>query len=186
MIASLTAVLLLAVSAPATDPGGAAAPSPGVIWEDDFLFEEPLRDPATGEIAIDPYVHADANAGATPFDGDAMARAFGGQSGIRRIADRTVALSEADERIAAIFVGHDLVRLRRTLFEQFCYILNAGCGYSGRDMASAHAALGVQSRDLNALVENLQRAMRENRVDFAAQNRFLGKLAPMKGDVVIR
>lgn len=38
--------------------------------------------------------------------------------------------------------------------------------------------------DLNALVENLQAAMREAGVPFAAQNLLLAKLAPMSGQVV--
>ena len=41
-----------------------------------------------GEEAIDPYIVAPANAGARPFAGDAMARAFHGRPGIRRIVDR--------------------------------------------------------------------------------------------------
>jgi hemoglobin len=115
-----------------------------------------------------------------------MARVFGGQTGIRRITDRTIDLGVADPRIKAIFVEHDLVRLRRTLFEQVCYILNAGCAYSGRDMKAAHKGLGTTRADLNALVEDLQRAMREARVPFAAQNRLLAKLAPMDRTVTER
>jgi hypothetical protein len=38
----------------------------------------------------------------------------------------------------------------------------------------------------NALVENLQTAMREAGVPFAAQNRLLAKLAPMSGHMVER
>ena len=70
------------------------------------------------------------------------------------------------------------------MFEQFCFILNAGCTYSGRDMASAHKDLGVQKADMNRLVETLQRAMSEEGVSFQAQNRFLSKLAPMRDDVI--
>ncbi len=99
---------------------------PPVDWDKEFGVEEKMRDPVTGEFPVDPYVQGDGNAGAKPFDGEAMADAFGGQAGIRRIANRTVELSEADPRIAAIFASHDMVRLKRTLFEQFCYILNAG------------------------------------------------------------
>ena len=40
--------------------------------------------------------------------------------------------------------------------------------------------------DMNALVENLQQAMREENVPFAAQNRFLAKLAPMSDNVIER
>lgn len=159
---------------------------PPVDWDKEFGVEEKVRDPVTGELPVDPYVQDDRNAGANPFADTAMAEAFGGQKGIRRIANRTVELSEADPRIATIFASHDMVRLKRTLFEQFCYILNAGCSYSGRDMAASHQQLGVQKRDMNALVENLQRAMREENIPFAAQNRFLAKLAPMSRHVITR
>ena len=46
--------------------------------------------------------------------------------------------------------------------------------------------MGTTRGDMNALVENLQRAMREEGVGFRAQNRFLSKLAPMSGDVITR
>lgn len=139
-----------------------------------------------GEDAVDPYAVDDANVGAKPFDGDGMAKAFRGQEGIRHIVDRMVALAYDDPVIGEIFKGHDEVRLKRTLFEQFCHILNAGCTYSGRDMARSHKDLGVQRKDMNRLVELLQQAMREEGVDFQAQNRLLSKLAPMHHDIVDR
>jgi hemoglobin len=162
------------------------APAEDVDWDRELGVEERVRDPATGELPVDPYDRSNANAGADPFVGNGMAEAFGGQDGIRRIAARTVELSEVDPRISEIFVAHDTVRLKRTLFEQFCYILNAGCDYSGRDMAAAHKDMGLRMADMNALVENLQQAMREGGVPFAAQNRFLAKLAPQSKDVVTR
>jgi hemoglobin len=139
-----------------------------------------------GEEAVDPYRADNANAGAAPFNGDAMARAFGGQEGIRRIVDDFVARNFADPAIGEIFANHDRARLKRTLFEQFCFILNAGCDYTGRDMRASHKDMGVQQADMNRLVENLQGAMRAQKVSFAAQNRFLAKLAPMRRDVVER
>lgn len=69
------------------------------------------------ELPVDPYLQSDANAGAKPFAGEGMARAFGGQAGIRRITARFVELNVADPRIKAIFAEHDLVRLQRTLVE---------------------------------------------------------------------
>ncbi|MEH6790678.1 group I truncated hemoglobin [Parasphingorhabdus sp.] len=143
-------------------------------------------DPVTGELPVDPYEQSNDNAGADPFANGKMAAAFHGQEGISRIANGLVDRITVDPRIEDIFKGQDMVRLRRTLFEQFCYILNAGCDYSGRDMKTAHRDLGIQRADLNALVENLQGAMSEEGISFAAQNRFLSKLAPMDGDVVER
>lgn len=162
------------------------APAEGTDWDAEFGVEAKVRDPATGEFPVDPYEQSNANAGASSYDSARLVEDFGGQKGIRRIAARTIELSEADPRIADIFAAHDMVRLKRTLAEQFCYLLGAGCDYSGRDMRTAHAGLGATKADLNALVENLQAAMREAGVPFAAQNRLLAKLAPMSRLVVER
>ena len=53
-------------------------------------------------------------------------------------------------------------------------------------MTAAHKDMGLRMADMNALVENLQQAMREGGVPFAAQNRFLAKLAPQSRDVITR
>ena len=141
---------------------------------------------APAEEPVEPYRHSNANAGATPFAGDGMWRAFGGREGVDRIVEGFVARNQVDPRIGDIFKGQDLVRLRRVLKEHFCHILGGGCDYSGRSMKDAHRNMGVQTADMGALVENLQFAMRSEGVSFAAQNRFLAKLAPMKRDVVER
>lgn len=166
--------LLLLQTTPDTPPPAVSTPPAGAPYA------------VPGEDAVDPYVADNANAGATPFKGEAMAAAFHGQDGIRRIVDGFVTRNFADPVIGEIFEGHDKVRLRRTLFEQFCHILNAGCDYTGRDMRSSHKDLGTQHADMNRLVENLQKAMAEEGVSFAAQNRFLAKLAPMRKDTVDR
>ena len=139
-----------------------------------------------GEEAVDPYVASNANAGATPITDPAVLAAFHGQEGIRRIVDDLVRMSDADPRISEIFKETDKVRLRRTLFEQLCYILGGGCAYTGRDMKTAHKDMGLQASDMNALVENLQAAMRKEGVPFAAQNKLLAKLAPQKRDMMER
>lgn len=141
---------------------------------------------AAPEEPVAPYMQSDANAGATPFRGGSMWQAFHGRAGVARIVDAFVARNTADPRIADIFKGQDLNRLRRVLGEQFCYILNGGCGYSGRTMKDAHRDMGLQNADMGALVENLQAAMRREGVSFAAQNRFLAKLAPMRRVIVER
>ncbi|MDC8754744.1 group 1 truncated hemoglobin [Erythrobacter sp. sf7] len=162
------------------------APAEGTDWDAEFGVETKQRDPVTGELPVDPYEQSNANAGAAPYDSAGLVRDFGGRDGIARIAGRTVDLAESDPRIAVIFESHDMVRLKRTLSEQFCYLLGAGCDYTGRDMRAAHDGMGVTKADMNALVENLQSAMREAGVPFAAQNRLLAKLAPMSRKIVER
>ena len=133
---------------------------------------------------IPPYEIRDANAGTTPFAGTDMWEAFHGEAGVARIVDDFVDRLLADRRIADIFKGPDIVRLRRMLKEQLCYILGGGCKYTGRDMAATHKDMGVRTADFNALVEQLQAAMDKEGVPFAAQNRLLAKLAPMYRDIV--
>ena len=145
-----------------------------------------LAEPPPGELPVDPYEMSNANAGADPFEGAALFEAFNGEAGIARIVDDMVDRSLADPRIKDIFAASDLVRLRRTLKEQFCYILGGPCDYTGKDMASSHKDHGIANREFNALVENLQLAMNTEGVPFRAQNKLLAKLAPMQRDVVTR
>ena len=176
----IVALALIAGQPVNTGPQGVLPQSEEAIdWDKEFGAEKRVADPVTGELPVDAYVQADANAGAAPLRNDHLAQALGGQAGIRTIVVRLVELSTADPRIEAVFQNHDMVRLRRTLFEQICFIANAGCSYTGRDMKAAHKGLGITRADMNALVEHLQRAMREQDVPFAAQNRLLAKLAPM-------
>jgi hemoglobin len=173
------AATLMAAPAFAQDAqSGADAPldRPAIVMSTEHPNEE----------AVDPYVRSNANAGATPFEGGAMFAAFHGAEGVARIVDGFVGRNVVDPRIMDQFAATDQVRFKRTLREQFCYILGGGCAYSGRDMASSHKDLGSQPADMAAIVENLQAAMRDEGVAFAAQNRFLAKLAPMKPDVVTR
>ncbi|SEK25914.1 hemoglobin [Sphingomonas palmae] len=151
-----------------------------------LLLQATVATPPPGEEPIAPYMQADANAGAKPFANDQLWQAFHGSAGVSRIVNDLVARNQKDPRISDIFRNQDMVRLRRTLKEQFCYILGGGCTYTGRDMKTAHKDMGIQQADMVALVENLQAAMRAEHVVFAAQNRFLAKLAPMHRDVVER
>ncbi|MFO1018216.1 MAG: group 1 truncated hemoglobin [Hyphomonadaceae bacterium] len=139
---------------------------------------------AQQEEPVAPYVQSDSNAGATPITDPAVLNAFHGREGIQRIANRTIDLALADPQIGPIFQPFDMVRLRRTLNEHFCYLLGGGCAYTGRDMATSHAGMGVQTRDFNLLVRHLRTAMEEEGVPFAMQNRLLALLAPMHRNVV--
>ncbi|MBI1685301.1 group I truncated hemoglobin [Caulobacter hibisci] len=144
------------------------------------------QDVPPGEQPVDPYVQSNANAGATPLADKATFEAFHGKAGLARIASDLVDRNLADPRIKDIFATADTVRLKRTLTEQFCYVLGGGCDYTGKDMTQAHKDQGITGRDFNALVENLQWAMDKEGVPFAAQNKLLAKLAPMARQTIER
>ena len=155
-----------------------------MIWQSWAALMLATAAVSANEQPVDPYAESDTNAAAQPFTGNAMWHAFHEADGVSRVVDETVELSISDPRISDIFKNRDLFRLRRTLKEQFCYILNGGCHYTGRTMQAAHKDMGVQTADVGAFVEELQAAMRHEHISFRAQNRFLAKIAPMKRIVV--
>jgi hemoglobin len=151
-----------------------------------FAQDKPEPWHVPGEDKVDPYTVSDANAGAVPITDPKVLVAFHGKDGIRRIVDNLVTTSHDDPRISEIFRKTDLVRLKRTLYEQVCYVLGGGCSYTGRDMKTGHKKMGLQASDMNVLVENLQVAMRKEGVPFSDQNKLLAKLAPQKRDMIER
>lgn len=109
---------------------------------------------------------------------------FGGMAGMTALMDDFMANLLADPRTNRFFEGKELPRIKRQLAEQFCAILGGGCAYSGRDMRTSHAGMGVDRAAFNALVEDLQRAMDKHQVPFRSQNKLLAVLAPMHREVV--
>lgn len=53
-------------------------------------------------------------------------------------------------------------------------------------MERSHRGLELTSLHFNALVENMQKSMDDNNVDFPTQNQLLAILAPMQRDVVTK
>lgn len=136
--------------------------------------------------AEEPFVVADANAGTTPIQGDGVYKAFHEQAGISRMVETLVKLYRSDPRLKDIFAATDDEKLHKLLTEQICFITGGPCHYTGRDMEAAHKDMGVQQADFNALVEDLQMSMDQEKVPVWAQNRLLAKLAPMQRVIVAR
>ncbi len=110
--------------------------------------------------------------------------ALGAQPGIQRIVDGLLRRSLDDPRIKDSFDDTNIERLNRLLASQICALTGGPCDYKGRSMKASHAALGLQARQMDALVEDLQSAMDAEAVPFRTQNRLLALLAPMRDDVV--
>jgi hemoglobin len=127
---------------------------------------------------------ASSNAGATPIVGDGVYKAFHKKAGIQRIIDDFIVRVTTDPRIQRRFDGANLDRLNLLLVQQVCYLTGGPCEYTGKDMKTAHAAMGLHNDDFNALAEDLQLSMDREGVAFTAQNRLLAKLAPMQHAIV--
>ncbi len=111
--------------------------------------------------------------------------AFGGKAGLDRVADRGIDRVLQDPRIKDRFASSNVPRLKALLSEQFCALLDGPCTYTGRDMKTTHAGMGLKDKDFNALAEDFQRAMDDVGIPFRYQNILLAKLAPMDRDIAV-
>ena len=108
---------------------------------------------------------------------------FGELPGLTALMDDFMVQLLADKRTRPFFEQADQAMIKKHLAEQFCVILGGPCSYTGRDMKTIHAGLGIHRSEFNALVEDLQIAMNKHHVPFHAQNKLLAKLAPLHRDI---
>jgi hemoglobin len=108
---------------------------------------------------------------------------FGELPGLTALMDDFMVQLLADKRTRPFFEQADQAMIKKHLAEQFCMILGGPCTYTGRDMKTVHAELGIHRSEFNALVEDLQIVMNKRHVPYHAQNKLLAKLAPLHRDI---
>ena len=89
-----------------------------------------------------------------------------------------------DSRINSKFARTDMPRLTSMLIDQVSEATGGPAKYTGRDMKTAHAEMGVTTGEFNALVENLIATLNKFGVGKAEQDELLGILGPLKSDIV--
>lgn len=111
---------------------------------------------------------------------DTLYKQLGEKPGISMLIGNFLNHVTHDGRISHYFTNANIPHLKKMLIEQVCEISNGPCQYTGLSMPKAHKGMNIKSADFNALVEDLQTAMAQNRIPLSAQNRLLAVLAPMK------
>ena len=111
---------------------------------------------------------------------------LGGKTAIIAVVDDFVGRVATDTRINGKFANANIPRLKSMLVDQICQASGGPCSYTGRDMKSTHAGMGVSSTDFDALVGDLVATLNKFKVPEREKNELLGALGPMKGDIVER
>jgi hemoglobin len=116
---------------------------------------------------------------------------LGKKKSITAVVDEFVGRVAADARINHYFAqtAGDPARLKgfkMKLVDQICQASGGPCKYTGKDMKSAHAGMGVTSADFNALVEDLVGALDKFKVGEKEKGELLGALGAMKSDIVTK
>jgi hemoglobin len=110
---------------------------------------------------------------------------LGGNAAITAVVEDFVTNQVApDPRINSFFANTDLTRLKALLVEQIGEATGGPEVYSGRDMKTAHAGLGITVEHFNALVEDLGKSLTVFEVPAAEQGELVAILAPLQPDIV--
>jgi len=105
---------------------------------------------------------------------------------IQAVVDESIKNIAADKRINKFFAGANIPRLRRQLADQICVAAGGPCIYTGRDMKSAHAGMGVRNSQFNALVQDVGKALNKFKVPKREQKELVAALAGTRKDIVTR
>ena len=111
---------------------------------------------------------------------------LGGKDAIVAVVDDFVGNVAADKRINSFFAKTDIAHFKMELVDQLCAATGGPCTYTGRDMKTTHAGMGVKSRHFNALVQDLGKSLNKFKVPKKEQKELVGILAPLKSDIVTR
>ena len=114
---------------------------------------------------------------------------LGGKTAIVAVVDDFVANCAADTRINKFFAAtaadkNRLTAFKNKLVDQICEAAGGPCKYTGRDMKTAHAGMGISNADFNALVEDLTKSLNTFKVAKAEQDQLLAVLGPMRPQIV--
>jgi hemoglobin len=109
---------------------------------------------------------------------------LGGKPAITAVVDDFVGRVAADTRINGKFANANIPRLKSMLADQICQTSGGPCAYTGRDMKSIHAGMGVTGEEFDALVGDLVATLNKFKVRDRERNELLGALGPMKKDIV--
>ena len=114
---------------------------------------------------------------------------LGGKKALTAVVDEFVGRVAADTRINKYFAAaaadpKRLATFKMNLVNQICQAAGGPCKYTGKDMKSAHAGMGITSAQFGALVEDLVGALDKFKVGEKEKGELLGALGPMKSDIV--
>ena len=114
---------------------------------------------------------------------------LGGKKAITAVVDEFVANVAADTRINSFFAAtagdkKRLAKFKGNMVNQICQGSGGPCKYTGKDMKTAHAGMGVQGQHFGALVEDLVKALDKFKVPEKEKGELLAILGPMQSDIV--
>ena len=112
---------------------------------------------------------------------------LGGYDAIAAVTDDFIERLLADTELSKFFVGHSndsKKRIRQLVVQQLCAATGGPCIYTGRDMKTSHAGLGITEEQWNTSVNHLVSTLNKFNVPEKEKNEVIGAIASLKKDIV--
>jgi len=111
----------------------------------------------------------------------------GGYNALAAVVDDFIGRLVADKQFEKFFVGHSIdskKKIRQHILDQFCAATGGPCVYTGRDMKTTHAGLGITNADWDAAAKHLSDSLDKFKVPEKEKGELLAFVTTLKKDIV--
>jgi len=112
---------------------------------------------------------------------------LGGYDAVAAVVDDFIARLAADPQLQKFLVGlstDSKKRLRQHVLNQFCQATGGPCVYTGRDMKTSHAGLGITEKEWDAGAKHLVAALDKFKVPEREKGEVVAFVSSLKKDIV--
>jgi len=112
---------------------------------------------------------------------------IGGYDAIAAVTDDFLARLEKDDKLGRFFQGvsdDSVIRIRQHVIDLICAQTGGPCKYTGRDMKTAHAGLGITKADWDRSNQRFGETLAKFKVPDKEQKELAALLAPLEKLIV--
>jgi hemoglobin len=112
---------------------------------------------------------------------------IGGYDAIAAVIDDFLARLEKDKKLGRFFQGvstDSLMRIRQHVVDLVCAKTGGPCYYTGRDMKTTHAGLGITKADWDLSLKRFGETLAKFKVPEKEQKELAATLAPLEKQIV--
>ena len=111
---------------------------------------------------------------------------LGGYDALAAVTDDFLGRLAADPQFQKFFTGHStdsIKKIRQLIVDPLCAATGGFCAYTGRDMKSAHAGLGITEKDWDAQAKLLVATLDRLNVPAKEKDEVLALVSTLKKDI---
>jgi hemoglobin len=111
----------------------------------------------------------------------------GGYNALAAVVDDFIVRLVTDKQFEKFFIGQSTdskKRIRQHILDQFCAATGGPCIYTGREMKTSHAGLGITNAEWDAAAKHLVASLDKFKVPEKEKSEILAFVTSLKKDIV--